>query len=187
MRSGAAGSLRAIALPVVMSTALAAPAMSEPCMAVTRNFGLCVAGTAWAHPEDDPAGRAEYDQFGDGMALRLDDVSLYPTEDVLAGDAMASDATPAARLQAELAHWEIDVLAEHGQDAFDHAPLSFAAAYRTVLLYGDDAPSLQAVIVAAAGARMVRLLLYGPETVPLEDFRRRTREVAALVRFQPEE
>lgn len=187
MRPGAAGSLRAVALPVVVSTILAAPAMAGPCMAVTRNFGLCVAGTPWAHPEDDAAGRAEHDQFGDGMALRLDGVSLYPTEDLLAGDAVPPDATAAARLQAYLAVWEVDVLSEHGQEDFDHAPLSFAATYRTVQRYGDDAPSLQAVIVAGSAPHWLWLLMHGPTSKPLDDFQRRTREVASLVQLQPEE
>lgn len=187
-RVGVPGSCAArCAAAALLLATIAAPALAEPCMGVTRNFGLCVAGTPWAHPEDDPAGRAGYDQFGDGMGLILDGLSLYPTEDLLAGDAVAPDATPAARLQADLALWEIDVLAEHGLETFDHAPLSFAAAYRTVLLYGDDAPSLQAVVAAAAGDRVVRLILHGPETMPLEDFQHRAREVAGLVRLQPEE
>lgn len=186
-RPGAALALRAAVLSGLLSAVFAAPALAGSCMPVTRNFGLCVAGTPWAEPEADPAGRAEHEQFGDGMALRLDGISLYPTEDILAGEALASDAAPAEILQADLAAWEIDVLAEHGLETFDHAALSFAAAYRTVLLYGDDAPSLQAVIIAAAGARKVRLLLYGPEMMPLEDFQRRAREVAGLVHLQPEE
>ena len=187
-RVGVQGSCAArCAAAALLLATIAAPALAEPCMPVTRNFGLCVAGTRWAEPDRDPAGRAEYAQFGDGMALHLDGISVYPAEDTIAGEAMAPDATPATLLQADLALWDTGALAGHGQEAFGHAPLSFAATYRTVLRYGDDAPSLQAVIVATAGARMVRLLLYGPETMPLEDFQRRAREVAGLVRLQPEE
>lgn len=131
MRPGTAGSLRAVALPVVMSTVVAAPAM--------------------------------------------------------AGAELPAAATAAARLQAYLAIWEVDVLSEHGRDIFDHAPLSFAATYRTVQRYGDDAPSLQAVIVAGSASHWLWLLMHGPTTKPLDDFKRRTRDVASLVQLQPEE
>ena len=171
----------------VLMVQSAGAALADPCMPVTRNFGLCVTGTAWADPAEDPAGRAEHEQFGDGIVLHLDGFSLDAAEDWIPTGTLRAGVPPAEVLQATLTHWETEVIAEHGQDSFDIAPLGFAVTLRTVLPYGDDAPSLQAVMVAASGPYLLRLALQGPGATPLPEFDSLARDLAGLVRLQAEE
>lgn len=149
------------------------PGAALACDGITRHFVLCSDGTPWAG--------AEWDQFGDGVTVRLGALEFDSVED-WAGRHEGEAPTVEAALARVLADPDPeDKVVDDLRDGIETPHLRIARAVQGITFAGDP-PVRRAWMLAEGGGHRVLLILTGPGEMGPADLDRASREVAALVR-----
>ncbi len=165
--------LRALAMALVVGIAL--PQTALACYQLSERIWMCAGDSIWK--------TAEWDQYGDGATLLLDDYVLNFTEDFPGSDIRDDLST----LQEQFATY-VELVEADGtapleiklQDSFD---IPAGKAFRSLQreLY-DDTESVSAVMLAEIGAARIIFYLDGPKTLDWDTIDTTSRGVLDLLR-----
>jgi len=163
------------ALALTSCLALSLPEMAQACHQLSENVWMCAHGTAWH--------TAEWDPYGDGATLLLDDYALSFTEDFPGADIKDDLST----LQEQFVTYSELVTADgtppievYTQEVLEIATgQSFRSLQRDRY---DDIETVSAVMLAEVRDARIMLYLDGPRTLDWASIDDVSRDVLALLR-----
>lgn len=167
--------MRARVLGALLGLVIGLPQMASACHQLSANVWMCAAGTAWAG--------AEWDPYGDGATLLLDDYVLNFTEDWPGAD-IRDDLTTLQEqfvTYSELAAADGNAPLEiKSQDVLDVAAGKvFRSLQRDRY---DDIETVSAVMLAEVSEARIMLWLDGPSHTEWETIDSSSYEVLSLLR-----
>jgi hypothetical protein len=168
--------IRATAPALMLAGALALPQAAAACAQLSQHVWLCDRGTPWE--------MAEWDQYGDGSTLYLDDLRLNFTEEWPGHRIGENDATLEEQYVTYAEWMKAEDNAPEEVFATDRLDLPEARVLRYLQrdrIAGEPA-TMSAVMLAEVAAARIMLWLDAPETTPMAEIDTLSRDLAAMLR-----
>ncbi len=160
---------------IVMAAAMVLPVQVLACHQLSQNVWMCAGDTPWE--------QAEWDPYGDGATLLLDDYALSFTEDFPGAEIRDVLTTLEEQFVTYAELTEADGNAPLEVNRQELITLDGVQAYRSLQRDKyDDSQTTSAVMLADVKAARIMLYLDGPPTLAWDRIDTASRDVLALLR-----